>query len=146
VRIDVPSIVNTTLGTNGNDFLQVAVNMPLAGTYAIYTTQWQLEQSSPTAPAAGSPTPFEYRGQQAELARVQRYYETVGMTFGTTASNPYTNVSAYKATKKAVPALAIIGTANGGTVDTGATGIGFVRQTSIATVLSDVSITADARL
>jgi hypothetical protein len=74
VRIDIPSVAGKVFGTNGNSALQVGPWLPPNAVFAINTTQWQLEQSSPQAPAAGSPTPFEYRGQQAELARVQRYY------------------------------------------------------------------------
>lgn len=80
VLLSVPSIVGKTLGTAGS-YLQAGVQYPASGTYAINTAQWQLEQSSPNAPAAGMPTAFEYRGQQAEAARVQRYYFAPGSQF-----------------------------------------------------------------
>ncbi|MFM0010952.1 hypothetical protein [Paraburkholderia sediminicola] len=79
VLLNIPSVVGKTLGTNPNThYLQVYVQYPASGTYAISTTQWQLERSSPNAPVTGTPTAFDYRGVQAELARVQRYYVAPG--------------------------------------------------------------------
>jgi hypothetical protein len=75
VLVNVPSIFGKQLGTNASThYVQPYVQLPVGTTYAINTAQWQLEQSSPNSPAAGLPTAFEYRGFEAELARVQRYY------------------------------------------------------------------------
>lgn len=82
VRIDFPTINGKTLGTAGNDYLYVGLWLPNGVTYSLGTSQWQLEQSNPNSPATGSPTAFEYRGPQAELARVQRYYNTTVTHFG----------------------------------------------------------------
>jgi hypothetical protein len=148
VRLDLSSVSGKTFGTNNNDFMQVAINLPTTGLFNLSTTQWQDEQCSPQAPAAGSPTPFEYRGQQAELARVQRYYEQVGITLGTSAANGYTNVASYKATKRATPALAQVNAnpLNGGSFGAGIIGTDCVRQIAIATTLTDIILAADARL
>lgn len=95
VRVDWPSTVGKTLGTNGNDFIQIGFFLPAASTINVGTAQWQLEQCSSYAPAAGLPTAFEYRGIQAELLRTQRHYYTVtvgnipfqtGATTSTTAA------------------------------------------------------------
>jgi hypothetical protein len=76
VRIDLPSVSGKTFGTNNDSLLQVGFWMPPGVVFSLYTAQWQAENCPPGAPPQGLPTPFEYRGQQAELARVQRYYET----------------------------------------------------------------------
>jgi hypothetical protein len=65
------------LGTNNNDSLNIQLLLPAATVFTLDTAQWQLEQTSAKAPAAGIPTAFEYRGQQAEQARVSRYYQQV---------------------------------------------------------------------
>lgn len=82
VRLDIPSVLNKTLGSNNNDNLQVGFWFPPGVVANIYTTQWQLEQSNPNSSSdingkGGAATVFEYRGQQAELARAQRYYQTI---------------------------------------------------------------------
>jgi hypothetical protein len=79
VRLDMPSTAGGTLGTSGNDFVNLSLVLPTGVTFTLNTSQWQLEQSSPNSSSdingnGGDPTAFEYRGQQAELARVQRYY------------------------------------------------------------------------
>jgi len=75
VRVDWPSTIGKTLGS-ANDYIQIGIFIPSNTTINIGTRQWQLEQSSPQAPAAGLPTAFEYRGYGPELARTQRYYRS----------------------------------------------------------------------
>lgn len=82
VRLDIPSIQGLTIGTLGGDYLAVGVSLPVGSIYAVADAQWQLEQCSPYAPAAGMPTAFEYRGPQAEEARVSRYWEMHAATSG----------------------------------------------------------------
>jgi hypothetical protein len=77
VRLDIPSIAGMTMGTTDTKgWTQIEIDYPVGSTYAISDGFWQLEACPPGAPAAGLPTPFEYRGQQAELARTQRLYLT----------------------------------------------------------------------
>jgi hypothetical protein len=81
--VPVPTTLGKTMGTTANtSFLQVFVNFPVGATYAINTTQWQLEQSSPQAGSLGAPTAFEYRGAQPELNRIQRYYKVLNFGAG----------------------------------------------------------------
>lgn len=82
VLLNIPSISSKTIGTSGlaSSYLQINIWLPVGTIFTIGTTQWQLEQSSPNAPPEGMPTTFEYRGVQAELARVQRYYGTTQTT------------------------------------------------------------------
>jgi hypothetical protein len=77
-RLDIPSINGKTIGTNGNSttWTQIEIDYPIGTVFNINDCFWQLEPCSPLAPAAGWPTAFEYRGQQAEAARVTRYYQS----------------------------------------------------------------------
>jgi hypothetical protein len=68
----IPSISGKTIGTDFSDNLSVRLNLPVSVTFALNMAQVQLEESPPNAPAAGLPTPFEYRGADAELGRVNR--------------------------------------------------------------------------
>jgi hypothetical protein len=82
VRVDIPAVTSQVFGTNGNDFLIVGMYFPLGATFDLVTTQWQLEQSDKNSSSdlngkGGAPTTFEYRGPQAELARVHRYYRAI---------------------------------------------------------------------
>lgn len=109
VRVDWPSVVGKTFGTTvGTDFFQIGIWLPPANAVNVGTSQWQLEQTSARAPAIGIPTTFEYRGQQAELARVQRYYQkgTVNSLAYAPASGQNISVNAIFAVQpRAVPAM-----------------------------------------
>jgi hypothetical protein len=72
VSVALPSVAGKTFGTS--HYLQVGLYLPSGAPYTINTAQWQFEQSSPQCGPAGAPTAFEYRGQQAEWARAQRYW------------------------------------------------------------------------
>ena len=158
VLLPIPAIAGKTHGTTANThYLQVYVQYPPTGTYAINTAQWQLEQSSPNAPSAGMPTTFEYRGVQAELARVQRYYETASVFSGvtwegnTTSTTAYQAVSKYVVPKRATPAVTLVGTAVSGfgvpTVTTGdATGVQLGATASSTYGYFQAGYIADARL
>jgi hypothetical protein len=156
VLLNVPTIAGKTLGTtSGTHYLQVYVQYPIAASYAINTTQWQLEQSSPNAPPDGMPTTFEYRGVQAELARVQRYYDSFLIFMNQYAPSasfivyqPYT----FKASMRANPALAKSGGSitniSATAVATGDTEGCVLQATSTAAggvVWSGTQVTADAR-
>lgn len=81
VRLDFPSVNGKTFGTNGNDFIAIGLWLPPGVTFTLVGCEAQLEKSSPNSSSdingnGGAPTAFEYRGVQAELARVARYYQT----------------------------------------------------------------------
>jgi hypothetical protein len=109
VRLDFPSTLGMTVGTN--DYINFSLALPSGSTFTINTTQWQLEESSPNAPVNGLPTAFEYRGAQAELARVQRYYETGTYSFSAGSGSVGSQVGStipFKATKRAVPLMTVV--------------------------------------
>jgi hypothetical protein len=113
VLITPPSIVGKTIGTTAPGYTEVGLSLPVSSTFTLNDAQWQLEYSSPQAPAAGLPTAFEYRGQQAELARVQRYYETIAAI--TAAGGGYAASSSvgtaepliFKVTKRIAPSVSV---------------------------------------
>lgn len=81
VRLDLPSVVGNTFGTNNNDFTVFGIFFPAGWTGTIAMTELQVELCSPRSSSdingnGGAPTAFEYRGWQAEYARIQRYFET----------------------------------------------------------------------
>jgi hypothetical protein len=116
VLLNVPSIVGATLGTAGNDSLGLQLVLPPNVTFQFDTGQWQLEQSSPNASSSltgngGDPTAFEYRGQQAELARVQRYYNVTapyGVFAASAAAQNWGTYSPYPVPMRAQPALTLL--------------------------------------
>jgi hypothetical protein len=71
VRLDFPSISGLTVGTS--DYISLNLLLPLGQLFTVNTAQWQLEDCPAGAPAAGLPTPFEYKGQALESVRVRRY-------------------------------------------------------------------------
>ena len=80
----LPSIIGKTIGTDNNDLLLFEISMPPNDTYTIDFAQIQLE-------AGTSPTPFEFRPYQQELALCQRYYQQVG---GGTGEIPFIGTAA----------------------------------------------------
>ena len=62
----LPSISGKTIGTNGNDCLEVILDLPLTNAISIDFSSSQFESGLIS-------TPFEDRGQQIELALCQRY-------------------------------------------------------------------------
>ena len=116
VTVDIPSIADKTLGTNGNDFLQLTLWFDAgldfnsrtnslgqqSGTFDI--AQVQLE-------AGSRETAFEKRPYGTELALCQRYYEQWTLTtefsqisLATVYSNNFiAMVLPYKVTKRGIP-------------------------------------------
>jgi hypothetical protein len=66
----LPSISGKTLGTDGNDSLQMILNVPVNATVTLNVSGVQVEAGSVA-------TPFEIRPYATELALCQRYYQTV---------------------------------------------------------------------
>ncbi|WP_186275791.1 hypothetical protein [Burkholderia gladioli] len=81
-RLDIPSVTGKTLGTNGDDYLQIAFVFANGTTGTIKASQAQLDPCLSTAPAAGSPQPFRYLGQALERKRVERYLALLVYTSG----------------------------------------------------------------
>lgn len=63
----VPSISGKTLGTGGNDYLELVFGLPINSAFTIDIAHVQLEQGS-------NATQFEYRKVSHELLMAQRYY------------------------------------------------------------------------
>jgi hypothetical protein len=158
VRVDWPSTIGKTLGTNGDDCLQIGVWFSPTALISYGVAQVQLEQSSPTAPAAGSPTPYENRGRQAEIARVQRYFAIVNLpvllsngssSYGGDFKTGYLSVL-----MRTTPALTLIGSLAGsatGGVSTGATSSNVnwsfaATQSVVGTYYNSAQYICDARL
>jgi hypothetical protein len=72
VTLTLPSLSGKTVGTNGDDYLLIAAELP-GGTYTFDTFGWQLEPGSTT-------TPFEYRPMAYELSLCKRYYQIIDNT------------------------------------------------------------------
>lgn len=81
VTLTVPSITGKTLGTNGNDYLEVwfwlaaGTSFPEAGSIGVQANTWNfVDVQIEEGPA---PTPFERLPQQVQLAWCQRYFTAV---------------------------------------------------------------------
>lgn len=111
VSAQLPSVAGKTLGTNGDDYLWLSLNLPANTTF---TMQWyyvQLEEG-------GTPTPFEYRPPQTELALCRRYYEGSGAepiwSGNSQSGNTYYSNGIFKETKRITPTVTVTGVnANG---------------------------------
>ena len=68
VTFTVPSIAGKTLGSNNNDFLEIAFSLPLNTTFTFDVAQVQVEEGT-------AATPFEQRPIGMELSLCQRYYQ-----------------------------------------------------------------------
>ncbi|MFM0010951.1 hypothetical protein [Paraburkholderia sediminicola] len=153
IRLDFPSIGGKTTGTAGNDYVDFALIFP-NGVFTINTSQWQLEQCSPSAPATGAPTAFDYRGVGPELARVQRYYQTQGFyqtLYGVSGNSMQNSVPLQP--MRAIPACAFAGAP--GTSNVTSYSVAGLTQASANLVIAPTanalyaitgSFTADARL
>lgn len=87
VLVTPPSIIGKAIGTTPG-YTEFGLSLPIGSTFTLNDAQWQLEYSSAQSPAAGLPTVFEYRGQQAESARVTRYYQQVSVSIAGFSSSP----------------------------------------------------------
>ncbi|KDR26002.1 hypothetical protein [Caballeronia zhejiangensis] len=85
VRLDVPSVAGKTIGTNGNDLLQIGLWLPAGWTGTLNVMEAQIEISSPNCSDdlngnGGAPTAFEFRGRNEEALRILPYYRQVQST------------------------------------------------------------------
>ncbi len=149
--ITLPSITGKTLGSDGNDAIDLVIRMPLNATFNIDIAQVQVEPG----PVA---TTFERRPIGTELALCQRYYETSGsnnVRFSgnvTSGSNYRANVG-FNVAKRIAPNLVLTSTANTSFPTTvissgaGPQGLVEVRQANAtAAGLFESTWTADAEL
>ena len=83
---DVDSINGKTLGSNGNDSLQVYLQMPLSDTYSVDFALIQLEVGEQA-------TPFEHRSFGEELELCKRYYQQIGSGYGKASSTTHFDCS-----------------------------------------------------
>lgn len=107
ISFDVPSIAGKSLGTNGDDFVELLVLMPSGATFTMNTWDWQLEEGAIM-------TPFEIRPPALELVLCQRYCE-----FGNYLLEGYCTTGGgagisywvdFKTPKRAVPTVTLSGT------------------------------------
>jgi hypothetical protein len=103
VRLDVPALqANPVFGTNNNDYLNLGLWLPPGVTFTLWMTEAQCELCSPQSSSdlngqGGAPTVYEFRGYQAEVARVQRYLTNPGGAAQSVAvtSTTYLGTSVY---------------------------------------------------
>lgn len=113
VRIDLPDASAATLGSSGNDSLNIGLWLPPGITFTLDTAQWQLEETSPNAPPEGMATAFEYRGLETEVFRAQRYFVADVMGFMGSANVANATVGGFYTLPQAMrvtPTLANTGT------------------------------------
>jgi hypothetical protein len=71
--LSIPSIAGKTIGTYGDDFLEISINFPINTTFTIDIAQVQVEKGTIA-------TPFELRPIGLELQLCMRYYQIVHFT------------------------------------------------------------------
>ena len=96
--IALDSVAGKTIGTNNNDALILALNLPTSGTFDAIIENIQLE-------AGEVATDFEQRSYGEELALCQRYYETGATKASATGSTGTVTTSVFKVTKRVTPAM-----------------------------------------
>ena len=146
--VNVPSIVGKTIGTDGNDFLALAIWFDAGSNFNSRTNS--LGQQSGTfdiaqvqVEAGPVATPFERRPIGTELALCQRYYEVSASNSSrwsgvTVNAQPYRSAVGFAVTKRATPNMVLtessssgFPTTPGGT-STGVSGFSEVRTANAA--------------
>lgn len=77
VRVDLPSIVGKTVGTNTDHSIAIGIYLPISTVFTLNSTQWQFEQCPSNAPSVGYPTPLEVFDPGVEIVRVRRLYRVM---------------------------------------------------------------------
>lgn len=163
VRLDIPALASGLTYAAG-DFTQFGLWLPPGVTFTLNVAEAQLEFCNPNSSSdlngnGGAPTCFEYRGIQAESARIQRYWQYVpapfismyapgsGWAIGQTVT--------YPVPMRGVPAIAVnaagtLSNASAGPLaaQTTSNGTGVYVTSNAATVcgVNGASLVADARL
>ncbi|WP_233866601.1 hypothetical protein [Paraburkholderia adhaesiva] len=149
VRLDIPSVAGRNIGTNGDDLLGVGIFLPPGVTFSIFAAQAQLEASSPLSSSdingnGGAPTAFEWRGHQAELARVQRQYSIFQCNV-TTAINE--QQISYPVVMRSAPALtASVNSGSGAAFSNLGPANNGCYQSAANSSVATATVTADARV
>lgn len=144
--VTIPSISGKTLGTGGNDLLELLLLLPVNTTFTFDLASVQIE----LGPVA---TPFERRPLGTELALCQRYFET-GIAAGPTNNDVFFNSGAvatalysFTQTKRSTPTISVTDAQGNANRFSGALGGGNNNQTitggAFATVLSPGAFVTD---
>lgn len=89
-------------------------------------------------------TPFEHRPIGTEELLCKRYYERIGYT--TPVGGSQYPIYAFRVTKRVSPTLAIVSGSNNGAVDNGIDSLNSMRQSVLATTVTDVVYSASSEL
>ena len=103
IQVTLPSIIGKTLGTNGDDWIEIVFNLPVNTTQDFYLTGVKMRHASVVGLSGPSRSP------QEELAICQRYYE-VGSHFLSGYNTAGAGASAmcnYAVAKRAVPTIVL---------------------------------------
>ena len=120
-NVTVPSITGKTLGSGGNDYLNLIFWLEAGSTYNARTNSLGqqggvFEISHVQLEAGEIASPFEYRSVGQELALCQRYYETGDGNFwiyAASGNTPIWNMQ-FTTTKRAVPTIVMVKGGNNG--------------------------------
>ena len=120
-NVTVPSITGKTLGSGGNDSLNLIFWLEAGSTYNARTNSLGqqggvFEISHVQLEAGEIASPFEYRSVGQELALCQRYYETGDGNFwiyAASGNTPIWNMQ-FTTTKRAVPTIVMVKGGNNG--------------------------------
>lgn len=110
-RLDVPALpANTVLGSNHQ--LALGFFLPDGFTGAVRFAELQVERCSKYASNdlngnGGAPTTFEYRGAEAEAARVRRFWEATNYVATLVGSDTRFRTYAWQTPKRIIPATSV---------------------------------------
>ena len=135
--LSVPSIGAKVIGSNGDDWLGIRINLPTATGVNHYFADVQAE-------IGGVTTPYERRLYAQEMALCQRYYTEVAVT--PTSSSVYTYTTLPVA-MRVVPTITVkSGSVNGATYAGAPYGTSSIRQTGNSAGASDALLALNAEL
>lgn len=112
--VAVPSVSGKTLGTNGDDYIEIQF-VTASSVYDLRISQVQISHTRSDL-TAGVILPFLFRGRVLEQIRVQRYYETgeFQMLFTGTTGNVASQFVKFNVTPTVAPAMSYSVTSNTG--------------------------------